>query len=307
MASGQPHSTGAGARPPPWQALLPALLPLPVVIALKLLWPFLGAELGLATEKPTFITLDHLFSALIFFAFAFLVNRLMGVFVWHGLLARRGATAPMRLLANLVDIATWLFTIGLINFFVLGHAVGTLLTGSGVLVALVAFAMKGLIADTFSGIALALERPFRFGDWVDVGQGVVGRVSSMTWRATTLDLLNGSHYVIPNSRLSELSVRVYGEWRDSVELEFAYDIDPERLRRVLCGAAEGMEEWPGHMPPVARAFDFNGDSVKWRLIYSVPDFPSRFRLRDEVISKIAEALRAEGLAPAAIMPVAEKG
>lgn len=50
------------------------------------------------------------------------------------------------------------------------------LTTSGLFIAIIGFALRSLISDLFTGIALGIERPFSVGDWIQVPDGTVGRV-----------------------------------------------------------------------------------------------------------------------------------
>src|SRR3546814_5459063 len=51
---------------------------------------------------------------------------------------------------------------------VLGLSVSGALASSGIVIAVVGFAIRNVVADTLSGIALGLEAPYRIGDWVEI-------------------------------------------------------------------------------------------------------------------------------------------
>jgi small-conductance mechanosensitive channel len=58
------------------------------------------------------------------------------------------------------------------------------LTGSAIVAAVVGFALQDTLGNAFAGIAIQIERPFRVGHWITVGDSV-GLVTEVTWRATT--------------------------------------------------------------------------------------------------------------------------
>src|SRR3546814_13219884 len=81
---------------------------------------------------------------------------------------------------------------------VLGFSVSGALASSGIVIAVVGFAIRNVVADTLSGVALGLEAPYRIGDWVDIDGVVHGRVVEIGWR-TSRRLRRGPPYlIVPN-------------------------------------------------------------------------------------------------------------
>ncbi len=60
------------------------------------------------------------------------------------------------------------------------------LATSGLVAGIIGFAARENISNIFSGIALNVERPFRIGDWIEVGDNK-GKVVNMTWRSTRIE------------------------------------------------------------------------------------------------------------------------
>jgi small-conductance mechanosensitive channel/CRP-like cAMP-binding protein len=106
----------------------------------------------------------------------------------------------------LQDVAVGLIYLGAalsIVSYVFGVPVGTLIATSGVFAVILGLALQSTLNDVFSGIALNLGRPYSVGDWIEIADGVQGRVVETNWRAT--HLLKGSNdlIVIPNSALAK--------------------------------------------------------------------------------------------------------
>ncbi|HET8726964.1 MAG TPA: mechanosensitive ion channel domain-containing protein, partial [Alphaproteobacteria bacterium] len=140
-------------------------------------------------------------------ALAVLVSRLTRhVVTWA--MARRGRQSP-RLLHEM--IAVLLFVAALVAIFALvfDRSLAGALATSGVLVAVLGFALRNTIADVVSGIALSIESPFRIGDWIETEAGVAGRVIEITWRATRVETRDQVHVVLPNSRIAAGRVTNY--------------------------------------------------------------------------------------------------
>jgi small-conductance mechanosensitive channel len=87
--------------------------------------------------------------------------------------------------------------------YVFDAPVGTLIATSGVVAIILGLAMQSTLSDVFSGIALNLGRPYSIGDWIELGDGIDGRVVETNWRAT--HLLNGLNdlVIVPNSGLAK--------------------------------------------------------------------------------------------------------
>jgi small-conductance mechanosensitive channel len=71
------------------------------------------------------------------------------------------------------------------------------------------FAIRNVVADTLSGIALGLEGPFRIGDWVDVEGLRRGRVVEIGWRTTRLLTRDFTYVILPDSQISRQRIVNY--------------------------------------------------------------------------------------------------
>lgn len=60
------------------------------------------------------------------------------------------------------------------------------LAGPSLILAVLGFAVRNVVADTLSGLALGLEPPYRIGDWIDIDRTARGRVIEIGWRTTRL-------------------------------------------------------------------------------------------------------------------------
>jgi small conductance mechanosensitive channel len=78
----------------------------------------------------------------------------------------------------------------------------TLLTGAGILAAIVGFASQQAFSNIISGIFLVIFKPFSVGDRVKVGQLYTGDVEDITLRHTIIKDFENKRIVIPNSVIS---------------------------------------------------------------------------------------------------------
>lgn len=78
----------------------------------------------------------------------------------------------------------------------------TLLTGAGVLAAIVGFASQSAFSNIISGIFLVIFKPFSVGDRIKVGQLYAGDVEDITLRHTVIKDFENRRVIIPNSVIS---------------------------------------------------------------------------------------------------------
>ena len=105
---------------------------------------------------------------------AWVLVRLLDVVLWHGILERRSGHAPPRLLTDLLAAAIFLAATLVVAARELSVPVAGIITTSGVLVAVIGFALRDMLASLFAGIALNIERPYAIGDWLETGPGPGG-------------------------------------------------------------------------------------------------------------------------------------
>jgi small conductance mechanosensitive channel len=82
----------------------------------------------------------------------------------------------------------------------------TLLTGAGVLAAIVGFASQSAFSNIISGIFLVIFRPFSVHDRVQIGQLYMGDVEDITLRHTVIRNFENRLIVIPNSVINNETI-----------------------------------------------------------------------------------------------------
>lgn len=87
------------------------------------------------------------------------------------------------------------------------HTLGTtLLTGAGVLAAIVGFASQAAFSNIISGFFLVIFKPFSVGDRVRIGQLYTGDVEDINLRHTTIKDFENRRVIIPNSVISNETI-----------------------------------------------------------------------------------------------------
>ena len=213
--------------------------------------------------------------------------------------ARRPAPYP-RLLGDLVRGLLFLLA-GLAILLLVFHrpAIG-LVTTSGVVVAVVGFALRNVIGDLFSGLALGIDAPYRIGDWIETAEGSIGRVTELSWRTTRLETRDGVTLVVPNGLIATHRLVHWGAGRYRAALRLGLDaaLPPERVKRLLLAAALGVErDIPGLAPDVVLQ-ELTEGIATYLLRFTVPDYGREAACRDAVAEAALGSLHRAGIAPA---------
>lgn len=258
--------------------MLPLLLPagLAFLCAAMLTWRWdrWRGQLGLE-EGSRFV--DMLPTVLLIFCAAVLVIRLAHLYA-----QRRLGHRPPRLVRQIIALITWTVAIGTGVAILWDVPVASLMTTSGLLVAVIGLALKNMLSDLFNGISL----PVKVGDWVEVA-GARGRVVEISWRATKLVTTDHVLLVVPNTQFITNTVRNYtsdrGFYRDHIKVTLPMSVTAYQATRILLGAANQVD-LIASLPdaPEARISGFNEQGVEWDLAYSIPDAGMASKLRHRI-------------------------
>jgi CRP-like cAMP-binding protein/small-conductance mechanosensitive channel len=143
-----------------------------------------------------------------FVAFATLLEQLM----WT--LARRGpgpqtATRVPRLALQIATFVIYAVLLSMAISMVLDKSLTTILGASGIIGLVLGFALRGLVSDIFSGIALQIDATISPGDWLDFqyrGRDLSGKLLDIAWRTVVFADRLENIVVIPNGEFAALMV-----------------------------------------------------------------------------------------------------
>lgn len=133
------------------------------------------------------------------------------------------------------------FALGLLN---LEKTVTSLLAGVGVIGLALGFAFQDIAANFMSGLMMALNRPFRVDDQVEIA-GHFGRIKSVELRATSIETLDGLSLLIPNKDVFQNPIINYTRTparRLEIAVGTGYADDMEKVEEVV---REAVQDLPG--------------------------------------------------------------
>jgi len=174
-----------------------------------------------------------------------------------------------------------------------------ILTGSGLVLAVLGFAIRNVLADVFSGLALGIEAPFRIGDWVRIETLAEGRVQEIGWRTTRLVSRDSTHLILPNSQISRQRITNFSaprpEYRDHAELTLPAELAVAEAQALIRAAAAGAGSIAPDKPPEVQVTHYAPEGISYRVKYWVPRHDRALDCRNEVLSLIDAALREKGI------------
>ena len=150
----------------------------------------------------------------------------------HGLSAAEGA-ASVNILRFVGVLLVWIVAL-LMLLANLGVKIMPLVAGLGIGGVAIALALQNILGDLFASLSIALDKPFRVGDALAIGdeKGTVERIGI---KSTRLRSLTGEQIILSNSDVLKSRVRNYTpifERRAELRLQIAYET-PRHLVREL--------------------------------------------------------------------------
>ena len=211
-------------------------------VYLNTLWLFL---LGIGTEaladffgRPTVMSVARVVAAIA-------LIRLTGFFAFRLFLPAMRRPLP-RIVEDLAIVGIYIIY-GFVQLRGMGVDVGSLVTTSAILTAVLAFAMQDTLGNLLGGLAIQIDNTIQVGDWVAI-DGLQGQVRDIRWRSTLIETRNWETVVIPNSQIMKGRVQILGkregqprQWRRSLRFMVDPRVPPAR---VIATLNEDMRDVP---------------------------------------------------------------
>ena len=164
-----------------------------------------------------------------------------------------------------------------------------LLATSAILSVVLGLALQETLGNLFAGLSLQLERPFRAGDWIKVGD-YVGRVVQIAWRATRIETSRLEEITIPNSNIAKQPLRNYTKGGQPVGIDFeigvSYSTPPNTVRAEVIEALREIPLVLKSPPPLCRLVSFGDSAVMYLVRFFVSDFNDAPNAQDEAYTRL---------------------
>lgn len=184
-----------------------------------------------------------------------------------------------------------LFNVLKVDWAKLGWIAAALSVGIG-------FGLQEVVANFVCGLIVLFERPIRVGDYVTV-DGVIGTVTKIRIRATTIVNGDRQDFVVPNKRLITGALLNWtlsaGLNRVIIRLGVASGSDTEKARQILLDLATNHPIVLDDPAPLATFEQFGDSSLNLVLYAFLPDLDNRTQTITDLHTEIDKQFAAAGI------------
>jgi len=173
-------------------------------------------------------------------------------------------------IASILVVAFGLFlALGILN---LDTVLKSLLAGAGVAGLAVGLALQGTLANTFSGVFLAIKDILNVGDFVETN-GYSGKVEEITLRNTKIREADNNIVIIPNKMVLDNPFKNYGltrKMRVSVECGVSYESDLNFVQKLTKDTINNIFPQDGGDSIEFHYLSFGGSSIDFQVRFWLP-------------------------------------
>ncbi len=211
---------------------------------------------------------------------------------------RTGQDAP-DILVNCIYACVFILAGFTSVHYVLERPVGALMATSGLVTLIIGLAIRDMIADFFSGLAINFERPYSIGDWIELEPGLVGKVTELNWRSTRLVTQSQRTVIVPNNNFAARQFVNYSlpkrSYRESLDITLNYTADPARIENILqsaISATTGLVPGADHN---VRIQNFTERGVEYQIRFWIDDLALKVGLRHKLAANVLKYLSQAGI------------
>jgi len=183
----------------------------------------------------------------------------------------------------------------------LGYDIGGIIATLGIGGAAFAFAAKDTIANLYGSVALALDRPFQVGDWIQVGDKVDGDVEEIGLRSTKVRTWPKTVISIPNAVLANEMIDNWSRMpkrRIKQVVGVTYETEPDTMEKIVGAIRKLLQEDEGVQQDfiLVNWTDFGSSSLDILVYYftSTTKWLEHMEIRQRINLKIARTVRDHG-------------
>jgi small-conductance mechanosensitive channel len=184
-----------------------------------------------------------------------------------------------------------------------------LITGAGVLAAIVGFASQSAFSNIISGFFLVIFKPFSVGDRVKIGQSYTGDVEDITLRHTIIRDFENKRVIMPNSMISNETIinSTSVDEKICVYIELAVSLSTNLDKAIGIIQNEAMKHHyyidnrnevdiaRGEQPVMVRVLTFLNGGIMLRAYVWASNATDAFDLKCDLNKSIKERFDKEGV------------
>lgn len=175
---------------------------------------------------------------------------------------------------------------------------GSLLTTSAILTAVIGFAMQDTLGNLFSGLALQLEHPYQIGDWIGF-ENMVGKVVGITWKSTKIFTRTEEMIYVPNNTISKATLINYSRPTPRhfifIEVGTSYNDAPHRVREAVTEVILNHPKALSNPLPSIRVVKYDDFSINYKAVFATEDIENEERTKTEILNDLWYKFRRSGI------------
>jgi len=277
----------------------------------ELRWLAVVLVLRFAVQRLTFVTtnLKSFIADMCFFVALFLVAlvlwRLIDLAAQE---AERSAkkSGQQKEAESLITLSVWALRFVLIILvvtFLMGHFAVNI-TGFtlflGIVVLVLSFASRDILADVISGAMILIDRPYRIGDRLELPSiNSWGDVAEIGMRSTKILSVENRLVVIPNSQIGKNQVVNYSYPDPSffifIDVRVAYENDPDQVAQIIEDAIRSVEGVQKDRDVLVYLIELNEFHMHYWACWWVANYKDRYPVQNRVSRAIVKALKEAGV------------
>lgn len=248
---------------------------------------------------------ERVLETLILVAVWWQVGHWLSALVRHVIELRRGrefegaeGAASLNILRFVAVLIVWIvaFLMLLAN---LGIEIMPLVAGLGIGGVAIALAIQNLLGDLFASLSIALDKPFRVGDFLVLGEEK-GTVEAIGIKSTRLRSLTGEQIVVSNSDLLKARVRNYRllyERRISFRVGIAYETPRDLVREARAILERAVRAQPKTRFDRAHFAGLGEYALEFEAVYYVLDaeYNTYMDIQQAINLQLLEEFEAQGI------------
>ena len=199
------------------------------------------------------------------------------------------------ILRRLVKIVI-IIIIGIMALDKFNYNVASLLAGLGIGGLAFAFAAKDLVGNLFGGVAILLDKPFKLGDRIRIGD-VDGFVREIGLRTTRVETLSKTMKILPNSKIVDSvveNVSAEPARKMTMTLGLEYGTTLAKMEKAKEIVKKAIKSTNGLSKDCIVAFsEFGDSSLNLFVLYWIEDMDRYWDAQDELNTSIKKEFEKE--------------
>ncbi|MEW6440963.1 MAG: mechanosensitive ion channel family protein [bacterium] len=172
--------------------------------------------------------------------------------------------------------------------------------GMGAASIVLGFALKEMLENLFTGMALDTEGAFHSGDWIRIGDSeTIGKVYEKNWRSTKLVTLEDECITVPNRLLGAEKILCYNKpnplFARQLRVGTSYNDPPVKVKEVLRTILMREPAVAKAPPPLVKTIEYGDFAIVYEMKYWIDDYGEHRRIADSIMTKIWYAFKFYGI------------